>query len=88
MTMKMENIWMPLPIIHIMKHITPACFSGACAAAHSAWCRRAARLAGWEQVGVGGAEHARALKVVTAAAAAAAVKCRRNSNDAPPASSP
>ena len=36
MTMKMEKIWMPLPIIHIMKHMNPTCFNGAVAVCHSA----------------------------------------------------
>jgi hypothetical protein len=36
MTMKIENICMPLPIIHIMKHMNPTCLKGAVAVDHSA----------------------------------------------------
>lgn len=47
MTMKIEKIWMPLPIIHIMKHMNPTCLKGAVAVDHSA-CR-----AGFEVEGRG-----------------------------------
>ena len=39
MTMKMEKICMPLPIIHIMKHMNPTCLNGAVAVCHRAWGR-------------------------------------------------
>jgi hypothetical protein len=35
-TMKIEKIWMPPPIIHIMKHMKPTCLNGDDASDHSA----------------------------------------------------
>lgn len=43
--MMMLKIWMPLPIIHIMKHMKPTWRAGAVAADHSAW-RAATRGSG------------------------------------------
>jgi hypothetical protein len=44
MVIMMLKIWMPLPIIHIMKHMKPACMNGSLALASSA-CR--AGVGGW-----------------------------------------
>lgn len=35
--MNMEKICMPLPIIHIIKHMKPTCLKGAVAVDHRAW---------------------------------------------------
>jgi hypothetical protein len=49
MTMNMEKIWMPLPIIHIMKHMNPTCLNGAVAVCHKA-CRQNAQWTRQEAV--------------------------------------
>jgi hypothetical protein len=49
MTMKMEKIWMLLPIIHIMKHMNPTCLKGLVAV-----CHRACVWGVGEEVGEGG----------------------------------